>query len=133
MSVVLIVEDETPVLILAETVLQEVGYETASASTLADALAIIESSHRQFDLLFTDINLKGETDGGLRVGTVFAKSRPGVPVLYTTARDVTDGMGAQFVQPSGFIAKPYTVEQLKTAVAHLIGSGAGRARPSSPS
>jgi CheY-like chemotaxis protein len=112
MSVVLIVEDETPVLILAETVLQEAGHKTGSASTVADALAIIETSDRQFDLLFTDINLRGDTDGGLRVGIAFAKSRPGVPVLYTTARDVTDGMRALFVEPGGFIA---TVEQLKSS------------------
>jgi DNA-binding NtrC family response regulator len=120
MSVVLVVEDEMQVLILAESVLQEAGYETASASTVAEALAIIESPDRQLDLLFTDITLRDDTDGGLMVGTAFAKSRPGAPVLYTTARGVTDGMVALFVQPNGFVAKPYTVEQLKTAVANLV-------------
>jgi hypothetical protein len=41
-------------------------------------------------------------------------------VLYTTARGVTDGMTALFVEPNGFVAKPYTIEQLKTAVANLL-------------
>jgi CheY-like chemotaxis protein len=39
-DVVLIVEDETQVLIFAESVLQQAGYETLSASSVAEALAI---------------------------------------------------------------------------------------------
>ena len=67
MSVVLIVEDETQVLILAESVLQEAGYETISASTVAEALAIVESPDQQIDLLFTDLGLGDENEGGLAV------------------------------------------------------------------
>jgi DNA-binding NtrC family response regulator len=121
MSVVLIVEDEKQVLILAESVLQEAGYETVSASTVAEALAIVESRDQQIDLLFTDLGLGDEIEGGLAIGQGFAKSRPGMPVLYTTGRGVTDGMMALFVEPNGFVAKPYTVDQLKTAVAKLLG------------
>jgi hypothetical protein len=36
-------------------------------------------------------------------------------------------MVALFVQPQGFLAKPYTVEQLKTAVANLLGFNKGEA------
>jgi DNA-binding NtrC family response regulator len=121
MSVVLIVEDETQVLILAESVLQEAGYETVSASTVAEALAIVEAPDQHIDLLFTDLGLRDETEGGLAIGQAFAKSRPGAPVLYTTARTVTDGMTALFVEPNIFLSKPYDVDQLKTAVAKLLG------------
>jgi DNA-binding NtrC family response regulator len=118
-GVVLIVEDEAQVLILAESVLQGAGYETASASTVAEALAIIESD-RHIDLLFTDLGLGNDAEGGLTIGAAFSKSRPGVPVLYTSARGLTDGMSALFVEPHGFVAKPYNVEQLIAAVAKLI-------------
>ena len=46
MAAVLIIEDETQVLILAESVLQHAGYETVSASTVAEAQAIINSAHK---------------------------------------------------------------------------------------
>lgn len=118
--VVLIVEDESQVLILAESVLEGAGYETISASTVAEALAIVEQQDRQIDLLFTDLGLGDESEGGLALGQAFAKSRPGVPVLYTTGRELTDGMKALFVEPHGFAAKPYTVEQLKTSIADLL-------------
>jgi CheY-like chemotaxis protein len=55
-DVVLVVEDETQVLILAESVLQQAGYETLSASSVAEALAIIDTDHR-IGLLFTDLGL----------------------------------------------------------------------------
>ena len=118
-GVVLIVEDEAQVLILAESVLQGAGYETVSASTVAEALAIIESD-RHIDLLFTDLGLGNDVEGGLTIGAAFSKSRPGAPVLYTTARELTDGMSALFVDPHAFAAKPYNVEQLIAAVAKLI-------------
>ena len=50
-------------------------------------------------------------------------------MLYATGRGVTDGMVALFVEPHGFLATPYTVEQLKTAVANLLGSNKGKAAP----
>jgi DNA-binding NtrC family response regulator len=118
-GVVLIVEDDTQLLILAASILQQSGYETLSASSVAEALAIIETDHK-INLLFTDIALGEDTEGGLTIGTSFATSRPRVPVLYTTARGVTDGMKAVFVEPNGFVAKPYTIDQLKTAVANLL-------------
>ena len=42
MRVVLIVEDEALLLVLAVSVLQAAGYGTVSASTVAEAVAIIE-------------------------------------------------------------------------------------------
>ena len=48
------------------------------------------------------------------------KTRPGLPVVYTTGRGVTDGMLALFVQPNVFLAKPYNGEQLLTAIANVL-------------
>ena len=120
MPVVLIVEDETHVLILAEAVLEGTGYEVVSAATLTEALAIVDSDH-QLDLLFTDLGLGNEIEGGLVVADRATKSRPGLPVLYTSGRELTDGLKALFVEPYGFLAKPYTVEQLTNAHADLLG------------
>jgi CheY-like chemotaxis protein len=50
MGVVLIVEDEVPLLILAESVLQSAGYETVSASTVAEAIAVVEDAEQKIDL-----------------------------------------------------------------------------------
>ena len=62
----------------------------------------------------------GIPEAGLELGQAAAKIRPGLPIVYTTGRGVTDGMIALFVQPYVFLAKPYTAQQLLTAVSNLL-------------
>ena len=117
---VLIVEDEAILLVLAVSVLQAAGYDTVCASTVTEAVAIINDPDQKLDLLFTDLGLADQTDGGLAVGQTMAKSRPGLPVVYTTGREVTDCFVKRFVEPRRFIAKPYTDQQLVGAAAALL-------------
>ena len=67
MSVVLVVEDEALILILAESVLNNAGYETLSASSLSEALAIIEDPKQKFDLLCADLGLQEHSEDGLKI------------------------------------------------------------------
>lgn len=119
MVTILIVEDEAAVLVLAESVLQHAGYETVSAATLAEAKSIL-ASEQHLDLIFTDITLRDEIDGGVELGQYTAQSRPTVPVLYTTGRVLTDGMHSQLVENSSALGKPYTDEQLIGAISDLL-------------
>jgi DNA-binding NtrC family response regulator len=119
MARVLIVEDEAQVLLLAESVLQQVGHETVSAATVAEGQALIDSDEN-LDLIFTDIQLANHPEGGITLGKLAGEKQSGTPVLYTSGRPVTDGMEALFVQPSAFLPKPYTAEQLTEAVADLL-------------
>ena len=74
------------------------------------ALAILQS-YQPIDLLFTDLGLKAEIDGGLVLAARAVEMRPKLKVLYTTGRPLTDGTRVQFV-----VAKPYTVDQLSHAL-----------------
>jgi DNA-binding NtrC family response regulator len=119
MAAILVVEDEPAILILMESVLKHAGYETLSASTLAEAQSVIQSE-QEFDLVFTDINLADQLEGGLQVGQSVRQARPGTPVLYTSGRGLTDGMKSLFADPSEFLPKPYTDEQLVEAISRLL-------------
>ena len=114
MATILIVEDEIAVLVLAESVLQSNGHDTLSASTLAQAQAIIHSDQK-FDLIFTDISLADQKEGGLQVGQTAIQARVRIPVLYTSGMALTDGMKALFSEPSEFLPKPYRDDELVTA------------------
>ena len=86
MATILLVEDEPPLLVLAEFVLQDAGYETVSAATLAEAQAMIHSD-KNIDLVFINITLLDAQEGeGKRRKSVssFVRRVPGTPVLYTT-------------------------------------------------
>ena len=134
MAVVLIVEDEEQVRVLAEAIVQELGHETLTAGTAEQALAVIQE-RPDVDLLFTDIGLQQDLEAGLKLAKGIAARKPGLPVLYTTGQGVTDGMRAMFADPFGFLPKPYTPDDLTTALGNLLAiepgpSGGRRARRS---
>jgi DNA-binding NtrC family response regulator len=119
MAVVLIVEDDDQVRVLAESIIQDRRHTTLSASTVEQALALLEGEQR-VDLLFTDLGLHDDLEAGLKAAQAAVERIPGLPVLYTTGQAITDGMRAMFVERSGFIAKPYTVNQLSAAIDNLL-------------
>ena len=90
-----------------------------SAATVAEAQSVINSDEK-FDLVFTDVQLANHADGGLTIGTLVGKIRQGTPVLYTSGRPPTDGMQSLFVQPSAFLPKPYTADDLTAAISDLL-------------
>ena len=80
MAVVLIVEDEEQVRVLAEAIVQELGRETLTAGTAEQALAVIQE-RPDVDLLFTDIGLQQDLEAGLKLAKDIAARKPGLPVL----------------------------------------------------
>ena len=93
MAVVLIVEDEEQVRVLAEAIIQELGHETLTAGTAEQALALVQE-RPDVDLLFTDIGLQHDLEAGLQLAKGIAAQKPGLPVLYTTGQGVTAAPGA---------------------------------------
>ena len=71
-------------------------------------------------MVITDVELGNHKEGGLAIGKTLGGTRKGTPVLYTSGRTLTDGMQSLFVEPSAFLPKPYTAQQLTEAVAALL-------------
>jgi CheY-like chemotaxis protein len=118
MATVLIVEDEVMMLVLTQSVLQTAGYQTLSAGSIDEAQPIIESD-ANLDIVFTDLSLRDELDAGIEVGRLVEAKRPRTPVLYTSGREMTDGLKLLFIENSDFLPKPYTDEQLISGLAKL--------------
>jgi DNA-binding NtrC family response regulator len=107
MAVVLLVEDEEQVRVLAESYLEEQGHQVLSAGSPDGAMALLKRTPH-VDVLFTDIDLKDKIASGIELAQDGAVRWPHLKVLY----DLTDGMKARFVENSAFLPKPYTVEEL---------------------
>ena len=120
MGTVLIVEDEDQVRVLAESYLREQGHQTVSAATPEEALAVFEVVDR-VDVMFTDVILKGDIHAGLELAKEAVQRRPELKVLFTTGSAITDGMKAMMVDKSAILEKPYTVDQLQTALSVHFG------------
>jgi DNA-binding NtrC family response regulator len=123
MAVILVVEDEEQVRVMVESILIDIGHQTLSAATIAQALAVIQTD-QPIDLLFTDIGLApdvaaGLAHPGLELAQQAVELRPDLRVLYTSGKGVTDGMKAMFVSDSDFLQKPYDMNLLATKIASI--------------
>jgi DNA-binding NtrC family response regulator len=115
MAVVLLVEDNDQVRVVVESYLEQLGHKVFSASSPQGALAVLKQTP-QIELLFTDVELTSASEAGLNLAREAVERRPGLKVLYTSGRGVTDGMNARFVKGSTFLQKPYTVDGLRTVL-----------------
>jgi DNA-binding NtrC family response regulator len=124
MAIVLVVEDEEQVRVLAGSYLQEHGHQTISAATVDEALAVLDVGD-PIDLLFTDLGLKDDLQAGLKLAKTASERRPGLKVLYTTGQAITDGMKVMMVEGSALLPKPYTVDLLLSLLSERFGVGSG--------
>jgi DNA-binding NtrC family response regulator len=115
MTVILIVEDDEQVRVLTDSFLRAEGNETLSAATIEQALVLIEGD-KPVDVLFVDLKIQDDIEGGLKLARKAVEARPNLKVLYTSGQAVTDGMAALFVEKSAFLQKPYTVDELATTL-----------------
>jgi DNA-binding NtrC family response regulator len=128
MSVILIIEDDEQVRVLAESVLRDAGYEVLAATAQEGAQALLNSD-QSIDLVFVDVNLGGDLEAGLRIAQSARERRASLPVVYTTGQGVDDGKRALFADPYLFLPKPYTSEQLINSIAYLLKKNDGSRPP----
>ena len=121
MAVVLIVEDEAFLRMIAERMIQDWGHQTLSAGDVDEALSLLRCP-QHIGALFTDIRLKAATLGGFELAHEAIKLRPNLRVLYTTGNSVTDKMKALFVEGAHFLPKPYVEQQLQDSMEGLLAA-----------
>jgi DNA-binding NtrC family response regulator len=119
MAVILIVEDDVFIRDIAESMIQDWGHQTLSASDVDEALALLRSP-QHIDALFTDIYLKTAVLGGCDLAVQAIALRPKLRVLYTTGNFVTEKMKTLFTEGAHFLRKPYTQSQLQESVVHML-------------
>ena len=125
---ILIVDDETDLLQLAEQYLKDLGYRTRTAENAAQALRIL-AEDRDFDLLFSDVVMPGGMNGYelAQQATVLV---PGLRVLLTsgfTSNTIAHNGLARF--SAHLLSKPYRQAELARRLRLVLEEqGAGDSR-----
>jgi CheY-like chemotaxis protein len=116
--VVLLVEDQALVLMVAQEALEAGGYSVLIAQDGADATTILDAQAANLAGLVTDVQLGGDPDGW-EVARHARELRSDLPVVYMTGDSAAD-WSVQGVPNSVVVQKPYAPAQLVTAISALM-------------
>jgi CheY-like chemotaxis protein len=116
--IVLVVEDEPLVLLVAQDALEAGGYTVIPTQLGSEALSILDSRFAEMSGLVTDVRFSDGRDGW-EIARHARELRPDLPVVYTTGDSAAD-WPANGVPNSVVVQKPYAPAQLLTAISTLM-------------
>jgi len=128
-ELVLVVEDDAQVRLIAVSMLKTRGYQVLEAATCTEALSLA-TTHDQIDLLVSDVVMPELS--GPELATRIRTVHPTICVLLISgySADAVARHGVNGTAPS-FLQKPFTGQQLAKKVRDVLGAGAARGGPSS--
>ena len=115
----LLVEDNGDVAMVGREMLSQLGYEVRIAADARKALEILKT--QRFDLVVSDIVMPGGMNG-IELARTIRGSQPTLPILL-----VTGYAGSAAPPEFPMLRKPYRFEQLRQAVAEVVGDRPQRA------
>lgn len=115
---ILVVDDDAPMLVLMRTLLREFGYETATASS--GPQAIEEFRKQRPSLILLDKNMPGMSGPDV-MEALKAEGMDGTPVLILSGEPVEADELRQF-GAKGAILKPFDVPDLIETIKGAVGS-----------
>ncbi|HEX7641251.1 MAG TPA: response regulator [Burkholderiaceae bacterium] len=103
---ILAVEDNADALQMLCELLGLLGHDASGASGAAGALELLAAG--RFDLMLTDVNLKGQS--GIALARQAKTIAPNMRIVFVSGHD--DAMASHVGFPAGWLTKPYDVEAL---------------------
>jgi DNA-binding response OmpR family regulator len=117
MMTILVVEDDPLILGFETAILKRAGYYVFSAADGIDGAALFSRHYDEIDALVTDISLPGMR--GLEFAEFARKVRSDLRVLFASG-SMEEEEALSRVKMAGYLAKPFTSEQLLSAVSELF-------------
>jgi two-component system cell cycle sensor histidine kinase/response regulator CckA len=125
---VLLVEDEESVRELVNVTLASRGYKVLEAENGEAGLRLAESCNEHIDILITDVVMPGI--GGRELAKRLLALRPNICVLYLSGyTEDAVVMHGQLGPTTGFLQKPFTLQNLAKKVREVLRSKSAQANP----
>jgi len=113
--IVLIVEEDGLIRMSAVHMIEDAGYPVVEACNADEAIGILER-HSDIRVVFTDINMSGSMDG-LKLAHAIRNRWPPIHLIVASGLNMQDKLPAN----GRFVRKPYTAEDITTALDELLG------------
>jgi DNA-binding response OmpR family regulator len=125
---ILVVDDQVEILDVTRAVLESAGYVTATAGSGDEALARL--GREAFDLVLLDINMPGR-DGWETLRLL--RADPGLEhlsvVMFSVKGEVRDKVVSLQEGASGYITKPFVVDELLARVRRVLDATRAGSNP----
>jgi PAS domain S-box-containing protein len=119
---VLLVEDDPVVRITVASYLEELGHSALPAADATEALRIAGDHTGRIDVLLTDVSMPGKR--GRALARELVARRPHLKVLFMSAHPCEELLRTgRFDAHDRFVAKPFGIDELATALTSLVDGG----------
>jgi signal transduction histidine kinase/CheY-like chemotaxis protein len=116
---ILVVDDESLLLTMAETILEDFGYQVLTANNGQKALQILAQPGQKVNLVITDLVMPGM--GGRELVERIRQTEPGLPVICTSGYVMPEDQQAG----AGCLQKPFTSTELLLKVRAALAADNG--------
>jgi CheY-like chemotaxis protein len=114
-TVVLVVEDEPILRMMAVDMVEDAGFEAIEAADAIEAIDILEA-RPDIRLVFTDIDMPRGMDG-IRLAAAIRDRWPPIKIILTSGKYSGDQTGLP--TPTSFFSKPYLKERVVAEMRRL--------------
>lgn len=118
LPIVLVVEDDALLRIIAVEVVEEAGFTAIEARDADEAVVLLES-RTDITLLFTDINMPGSMDG-LKLAHAVRHRWPPIKILVVSGKERLQS--SDLPSNSCFVGKPYRASAMVDELRLMVGS-----------
>ncbi len=116
---ILIVDDDTNLVQMNETILMQLGYKVTSFSNSLEAIKIFEKKQDEFDLVLTDMTMPEIT--GAELAKMLLEIRPDIPIILCTGySDLIDAEQAKSIGIKDYIMKPVIRKDLANVIRKVL-------------
>ena len=121
---ILLVDDEAPIVLLEQMMLERLGYQITTRTSSPDALAVFKANPDHFDLVISDRGMPNMT--GEQLARALISIRPGISIILCTGfSDDNDVKRAKDAGIKGFLMKPVAAGELAEMVRKVLDEVAG--------
>ena len=116
---ILLIDDDEPIVLLEQMMLEKLGYRITVRTSSPDALAAFKANPSKFDLVISDRGMPNMT--GVQLARELISIKPGIPIIICTGfSDENDVNRAKAMGVKGFLMKPVSLDDLAVTVRKVL-------------
>ena len=119
---ILFVDDEEPIVFMAQQILERLGYQVTPRTSSVEALEAFRAKPDEYDLVITDMTMPNMT--GIELAPRLKEIRPDIPIIICTGfSEMVDENRAKATGIREYVMKPIVIEEIARTIRKVLDEG----------